>query len=39
MHLRDGKLKTCNKLACMHVIGSGGSDGTQGHHQHISSKD
>ena len=23
MHLRDRKLKTCKKLACMHTIGNG----------------
>ena len=33
--IRDRKLKTC-KLVCMQVMGSGGSEGTEGitfHHQ------
>ena len=38
MHLRDRKLKTCKKLACMQTIGKCGSEGTEGitFHQYIS---
>ena len=41
MHLRDRKLKTCKKLACMQTMGDRGSEGTEGitFHQYISSKD
>ena len=41
MHLRDRNMKTCQKLACMQTMGSGGSEGTEGitFHQYISSKD
>ena len=37
MHLRDRKLNTCKKLACMQTMGGGDSEGTEGisfhHHQ------